>query len=145
MKLAIAGTGMIVQTVLPRLRAWGWEPVGLCSTPRSALKAAQLAAENDISAVYTNYPAMLAETDAIYLGVPNALHMPMAKEALAQGRHVIVEKPLASNCREAEERIPVRSHYNPVSAGLRRAEIVTAPDWGNQAGQLQFQPIQQPL
>ncbi len=105
MKLAIAGTGMIVQTVLPRLRAWGWEPAGLCSTPRSALKAAQLAAENDISAVYTNYPAMLAETDAdaIYLGVPNTLHMPMAKEALAQGRHVIVEKPLASNCREAEE------------------------------------------
>lgn len=104
MKLAIAGTGMIVQTALPMLRLWGWEPVGLCSTLRSALKAAQLAAGNGIPAVYTDYSAMLAETDAdvIYLGVPNALHMPMAKEALAQGRHVIVEKPLASNSREAE-------------------------------------------
>ena len=47
---------------------------------------------------------MLAETEAgtVYLGVPNVLHAQMAEQALLAGRHVIVEKPLASNSREAE-------------------------------------------
>ena len=56
-------------------------------------------------AVYTDYAAMLRETDAdaVYLGVPNALHYRMAEQALLAGRNVILEKPLASNLREAQQ------------------------------------------
>ena len=104
MKLAIAGTGMIVQEVLPFLPQWGWEAAAICSTPASEEKARTLAARQGCPAVHTDYAAMLAETeaDAVYLGVPNFLHARMAEQALLAGHHVIVEKPLTSNFREAE-------------------------------------------
>ena len=35
MKLAVVGTGQIVDTVLPYLEGWGWEVSAICSTPRS--------------------------------------------------------------------------------------------------------------
>lgn len=103
MKLSIVGTGQIVQTLLPHLNEWGWETAAICATERSAGKARELADRHGCPAVYTNYRAMLEETeaDAVYLGVPNHLHAELAKQALAAGRNLIVEKPLASNLREA--------------------------------------------
>ena len=105
MKIAIAGTGMIVREVLPYLAEWGWEPAAICSTPASEEKARALADQCGCTAVYTDYAAMLAETEAgtVYLGVPNVLHAQMAEQAMGAGKHVIVEKPLASNSREAEK------------------------------------------
>ena len=104
MKLAIAGSGMIVQTLLPYLKEWGWEPAAICATQRSAAKAQELADAYG-SALYTDYPAMLSEVeaDAVYLGVPNSLHAGMAKQALSAGWNVIVEKPVTSALWEAEE------------------------------------------
>lgn len=71
MKLAITGTGQIVQTVLPYLKTWGWEPAALCATGRSAGKAQELAMAHDCPAVYTDFAVMLSEVkeDVVYLGV----------------------------------------------------------------------------
>lgn len=104
MRSAIVGTGQIVQTVLPYLQGWGWEPAAICATRRSAAAAREMAERNGCPAVYTDYPAMLAEVeaDAVYLGVPNHLHAGMAEQALSAGWNVIVEKPMTSNLREAE-------------------------------------------
>ena len=102
MKLSIVGTGQIVQTLLPHLSEWGWEPAAICATERSAGKARELADQYGCPAVYTDYPAMLAEAETVYLGVPNHLHARMARQALDAKRHLIVEKPLTSNLREAE-------------------------------------------
>ena len=105
MKLAIAGTGMIVREVLPYLRDWDWEPAALCGTPRSRDAADRLAEEHRIPAVYTDYETMLSETDAdaVYAAVPNFLHYRFVRQALERGRNVIVEKPMTSNDREARE------------------------------------------
>lgn len=40
--------------------------------------------------------------DAIAIATPLSTHFAIAKYALLQGKHVLVEKPLASNCAEAE-------------------------------------------
>ena len=105
MKLAIAGTGMIVNEVLPGLKGWGWEVTAICSTPRSVGKAEKLAAQCENAAVFNDFSRMLAETDAgvVYIGTPNAAHFPMTEEALKAGKHVIVEKPMAVNLAEAEK------------------------------------------
>ena len=105
MKLGIAGTGAIVREVLPLVSGWGWEAGALCGTPRSAADVRELCAANLIPGAYTDYTVMLAEADidAVYVAVPNFLHYSFVKQALEAGRHVIVEKPLTSNYREAAE------------------------------------------
>ena len=103
MKLAIAGTGTIADEVLPRLSEWGWRASALCGTPRSQEKVKELCERYNILGAYTDYAAMLreTETDAVYIAVPNFLHYEFVKQALEAGRNVIVEKPMTSNYREA--------------------------------------------
>ncbi len=105
MRLGIVGTGAIVKEVLPQLSRWGWKAAALCGTSRSRDAVRTLCRENQIEEAYFDYAAMLAEAriDTVYIGAPNFLHYHFAMQALEAGRHVIVEKPMTSNCREAEE------------------------------------------
>ena len=54
---------------------------------------------------FRNYDELLADdkTNAIVLCTPNNLHFEMAKSALNAGKHVLVEKPVASSMEEAKE------------------------------------------
>lgn len=105
MRLAVVGTGKIVQEVLPYLAGWGWTAAAICTTPRSAEKGRALAAQCGGAQTYTDCAAMLAhaEADAVYIASPNALHYDMALQALWAGWNVIVEKPLTGSFWQAEE------------------------------------------
>ena len=52
----------------------------------------------------TEYSAMLAApgVDAVVICTPNALHVPQAQLALEAGKHVLVQKPLALTCADAQ-------------------------------------------
>jgi len=58
----------------------------------------------DDVAVYTDLAAMLDEVKPDYVDItlPTALHAPAVELALARGAHVLCEKPLARNAREAD-------------------------------------------
>ncbi len=43
------------------------------------------------------------EVDAVYIAVPNKFHVPLTLQALAAGKHVLLEKPFAMNLAEAEK------------------------------------------
>src|SRR4029078_12442738 len=55
----------------------------------------------------TDYRDLIAdaELDAVAVVTPVATHFQIAKEALAAGKHVLIEKPLTATAREAEELI----------------------------------------
>lgn len=105
MKLGIVGTGTIAREVLPLLRGWGIEPRALCGTPRSKDAVEELCRANDIKEGCCIYGKMLSapDVDTVYVAVPNHLHCDFARQALRAGKHVIVEKPMTSNDREAAE------------------------------------------
>ena len=69
---------------------------------RSAAKAAAFGAEFGCAAVH-GYRALLADesVEAVYIAVPTGLHAEWAAEALAAGKHVLVEKPMATTAADA--------------------------------------------
>jgi predicted dehydrogenase len=91
LKAGVVGTGFIGVVHVDALRRLGVEVLGVVgSTPeRAALK--------QIAPVYASYEALLADdrVDVVHLTTPNHLHFPQVKEALAAGKHVVCEKPLA--------------------------------------------------
>jgi predicted dehydrogenase len=64
----------------------------------------KLAAEYRVPQTYGDYQELLAQPgiDAVSVCVPNALHAPVALAALAAGKHVLVEKPIARNAAEGQ-------------------------------------------
>lgn len=71
---------------------------------RSPERARQFAAEHGIATVHEDYAALLADPriDAIYIPLPNSEHGRWTLAGLEAGKHVLVEKPFASNAEEAE-------------------------------------------
>jgi predicted dehydrogenase len=72
------------------------------STPeKSSLAAAALGAERP----FATWEALVEspDVDVVHVCTPNHLHRPLAEAALAAGKHVICEKPLAIDDRGAEE------------------------------------------
>ncbi len=72
---------------------------------RSAEMAAAYAAANGIERTHGTYEGLLADpdVDAVYIGLPNALHHRWTLEALAAGKHVLCEKPYTRHPDEVQE------------------------------------------
>jgi predicted dehydrogenase len=71
---------------------------------RDPARAQAFAAKHKIPRAHTGYQALIddPEIDAIYNALPNSLHCAWTLAALKAGKHVLCEKPLASNAAEAE-------------------------------------------
>lgn len=92
-------------------------------------KAAPFQALAGDIAVYTSYDDLLADPniDAIYIPLPNHLHIEWAKRAARAGKHVLCEKPIALRADQIDELIALRDE-----TGLMIAEafmITHHPQW----------------
>ena len=79
--------------------------------------------------VHSSYEALLADPsiEAVYIPLPNHLHVEWTLKALAAGKHVLTEKPIALHADEIDQIIAARD-----ASGLLAAEaymIVHHPQW----------------
>ena len=95
MRIGIIGAGFIGAVHARAARRVGARVVGVtASTPQNTTDAvARLGAERG----FARADDMLAdgEIDVVHVCTPNDLHRPLAEAALAAGKHVVCEKPLA--------------------------------------------------
>jgi predicted dehydrogenase len=77
---------------------------------RSKDKAEKAARDLNIPRAHGSYEELLAdpEIDAVYIPLPNHMHVPYSIKAAEAGKHVLCEKPIALNAAEARALLDVR-------------------------------------
>jgi predicted dehydrogenase len=102
--VAIIGCGGVtLQNHLPGLALCPDVKVAaLCDTNPTCLETARQ--QTGISVVSTDYTEIVKRDDvhAVIIATPNIAHPPIAHAAIAQGKHVMSEKPLALNYADAK-------------------------------------------
>lgn len=103
LKAAVVGTGFIGPVHIEALRRLGIEVTGVLghSLENTRRKVAQLR----LPKAYASLDELLAEPGltSVHITTPNHLHAEMVRAALAAGKHVVCEKPLAMNAAEGQE------------------------------------------
>jgi predicted dehydrogenase len=101
-----------VEKVIPAMQLGEYsQAVAIAS--RNKQKAEEVAKQLGLAKAYDNYQSLLndPDIDAIYNPLPNHLHLPWSIRALRAGKHVLCEKPIGLNAKEAEELLAVSKKY----------------------------------
>jgi len=115
LRWGIISTARINRRLIPAIRTANRSRlVGLAG--RDPAHSRNYAARWEIGRVWDSYQALLEsdEVDAVYLPLPNSLHSEWVLRALAAGKHVLCEKPLALHAAEVRE----------MEAAAREADLV---------------------
>lgn len=113
LRLGVIGTNWITEELIKAARETG-EVVVTGVYSRTEERADEFAAKCGIPHTFTSLDEFASsdQFDAVYIASPNSLHANQAIACLDQGKHVLCEKPIASNSRELEAMIAAaeRSH-----------------------------------
>ena len=143
LRLGIFGAARIAPMALIKPAREVPEATVVAVAARDRAKADAFAAKHGIPRVLASYDALLSdpEIDAIYNPLPNGLHCEWSIRALEAGKHVLCEKPLASNAEEAERmaqaaartgrRLVEAFHYRYHPLAARMKAIIDSGELGS--------------
>jgi len=143
-RYAVVGLGHIAQTaVIPGFaQVKNAELAALVSGDPEKLAELQKQHPQAKTYSYEQFDDCLADPaiDAVYIALPNDLHVDCALQAIAAGKHVLCEKPLAAHARDARDMIEAaaahgvklmtayRLHFEP--ANLATIELIRSGKLG---------------
>ena len=106
-KVAVIGMGVGMAHARGYLACPDAELAAICDSNPQRLKERgdQLGVPAERRFTEINDVLALPGLDAVSIGLPNALHAPVALQAFAAGKHVLCEKPLAANAGEAQQMV----------------------------------------
>jgi len=143
LRLGVLGAASIAPSALLRpARFLGDRVVVTAVAARDARRAAEFAARHGVPKSYGSYAELLADpdVDAVYVPSPNGLHCAWVVRALEAGKHVLCEKPIASNADEARAMVAAAERAGKVlmeaahsfhhPALIRAREIVRSGEIG---------------
>ena len=95
LRLGLLSTARINRRILPAARESELVDV-VAVASRDGGRGTAYAGEHGIARAHEGYEALLAdpEVDAVYIPLPNSLHVEWTRRALEAGKHVLCEKPL---------------------------------------------------
>jgi predicted dehydrogenase len=102
-----------VEKVIPAMQLS--EYCDMVAIASRSLKKAQVVAEQlVIPKAYGSYEELLTDSDvdAVYIPLPNHLHVPWSIKALDAGKHVLCEKPIGLTVAEAQKLLDVARKQN---------------------------------
>lgn len=110
LKIAVIGTGHLGKV---HAKLWkevaGAELIGVYDlNPDEALRSAE---ENNVRA-FADLSAVIKEADALSIVTPTFTHFDVAKQAIKNGKHVLIEKPITMTIAEAQELIRLAKKHN---------------------------------
>ena len=119
LRLGLLSTAAINQVILDAAEASDRVSV-VAVASRTAERARAYAAEHGIGRWHGSYEALLADpgVDAVYVSLPNAMHVEWSIRALEAGKHVLCEKPLHADPAEVERLRRRRARRARVDGGL---------------------------
>lgn len=113
LRFGIIGSNFIVDKVLGAARLDSrFDLVAVYS--RTQERADEFAAKHNIPHTFTSLEEMAASQliDAVYIASPNSLHASQSIFFMQHGKHVLCEKPFASNVKEVKAMIAASEKYN---------------------------------
>ena len=111
-RFGVIGTNFITDWVIAGAKQdERFELVAVCS--RTQERANEFAAKYDIPYTFTSLEEMAASPliDAVYIATPNYLHASQSILCMKHGKHVLCEKPMASNAYEVKLMIAASRQY----------------------------------
>jgi len=114
-RFAVVGTNWITQRFIDAAHESGKLRLAAIYS-RSLDQAKAFGEDYPVAHYFDDLDALAAsdQVDAVYLASPNALHCAQALLFMRHGKHVICEKPLASNAHEAEQMIACAREHQVV-------------------------------
>ena len=113
LRTAVFGTGFMGRVHTEGIRRLGnVDIVAIAASTEE--KARKFADEVSVQGATGDYRTLLSDPtlDAVHVCTPNALHFPMAMDALESGKNVLCEKPLATTVTEAEQLVAKAKERN---------------------------------
>jgi len=132
-RFALVGLGSFTREwIIPAIEQSAYGET-TCLVSGDGSKADRMAAEHgvDTAVTYDEFLDGVADDsyDAVYIATPNALHLPYAEHAAANGKHVLCEKPMEATAGRAREMVETCERAGVVLMVAYRLQFNPAVRW----------------